>query len=60
MWAESVNGKIVNEIYRALEKLGADPMLLGIIGSWGDTLSDQEVLTALWKWNEGTIPQKAS
>jgi len=32
------------EIYRSLEKVGADRRLLAIIGSWGDTLEDAEVL----------------
>lgn len=41
------------ELYRALEKLGAHPHLLGIIGSWGDGLSDAEVLEMLKAWNEG-------
>jgi hypothetical protein len=29
--------KIVDEIYTALENLNAPPLLLGIVGSWGDT-----------------------
>jgi hypothetical protein len=45
--------KIVNEIYKALEGLNAPPMLLGIVGSWGDTLTDEEVLAALKSWNSG-------
>jgi len=57
---ESVNHKIVDEIYRALEHLGADPRLLGIVGSWGDSLTDEEVLASLRKWNADTIPKKAS
>jgi hypothetical protein len=55
-----VNRKIVDEIYRALEHLGADPLLLGIVRSWGDTLTDEEVLASLQKWNQGTGAQKAS
>src|SRR5437773_11783296 len=45
--------KIVDEIYTALENLNAPPMLLGIVGSWGDTLADEEVLAALRSWNAG-------
>ena len=45
--------KIVDEIYTALEGLNAPPLLLGIIGSWGDTLTDEEVLAALRSWNAG-------
>lgn len=45
--------KIVDEIYIALEDLKAPPLLLGIVGSWGDTLTDAEVLAALKSWNAG-------
>lgn len=43
---------IVQEIYEALEKLQAPPKLLGVIRSWGDTLSDADVLAMLKIWNE--------
>jgi hypothetical protein len=33
--------KIVDEIYTALENLNAPPLLLGIVGSWGDTENAQ-------------------
>ena len=39
------------EIFRALKGLGADRELLSIIGSWGDTLEDKEVLRLLKEWN---------
>jgi hypothetical protein len=45
--------KIVDEIYTALENLNAPALLLGIVGSWGDTLTDEEVLAALRSWNAG-------
>ncbi len=35
-------------------------MLLGIIGSWRDTLTDEEILASLREWNEGSISKKAS
>ena len=38
---------------RTLEFLGADTHLLCTVGSWGDTMSDQEVLRDLQAWNEG-------
>lgn len=41
------------EVYRAFEELGADKRLLAIIGSWGDTLEDFEVLDLLRAWNSG-------
>ena len=43
--------RIVQEVYRACELLGADPGLLAVIGSWGDTM-DTEVLEDLRRWNE--------
>jgi len=30
-----------------MERLGAEPDLLSIVGSWGDTLDDEEVLALL-------------
>jgi hypothetical protein len=44
------------EIYDALEDLEADRFLLGIVGSWGDTLNDDQVLVALQRWNRGEPP----
>jgi hypothetical protein len=38
-------------LYRKLEALGADRELLAVIGSWGDTLDDEEVLVLLKEWN---------
>lgn len=43
---------IAVEIYRILERLGADSELLAIIGSWGDTRSDEWVLEELQRFNE--------
>jgi hypothetical protein len=48
--------EIAAEIYKALEKLGASPELLGTVGSYGDTLTDEAVLADLKRFNEkGTI-----
>jgi hypothetical protein len=49
------NSRIKNEIAKALEGLGAPPPLVAIVGSWGDTLSDREVLKLLQDWNNGTF-----
>jgi len=49
----SVEMQIRAEIYRAFETLGADKQLLGIIGSWGDTLEDAVILDLLKTWNSG-------
>ena len=50
----SPNTEIKTEIYRALVLLGADNGLLGAIGSWGESLPDEEVLQNLKGWNEST------
>jgi hypothetical protein len=39
-----------------LRILEADPHLLAIVGSWGDTLSDDQVLALLQRWNRGDPP----
>jgi len=47
----TIEQQIRSEIYRAFERLGADRELLAVIGSWGDTLEDEDVLTFLKEWN---------
>lgn len=49
---DDIGLKIIEELYRAAEALGADPCLLGTIGSWGDTLDDVDVLDNLKRHNE--------
>lgn len=44
---------IVLEFYKTAEKLGAYSDLLSILGSFRDTLDDEEVLSMLRDWNEG-------
>jgi hypothetical protein len=44
---------ILHEIYTALVQLDAGRELLAIVGSWGNTLSDDEVLEALRRLNAG-------
>ena len=43
--------EIRRELYHAVEKLGGDVNLLAIIGSMGDTLSDEDILAELKAWN---------
>lgn len=57
IWREGLSSiahksDIVHEIYKAFERLEAPPELLSIIGSYGDTLEDSEVLKLLKEWNE--------
>jgi hypothetical protein len=51
--SHSIEMQIRAEIYRTFEKLGVDKHLLGIVGSWGDTLTDDQVLELLKLWNSG-------
>jgi hypothetical protein len=44
--------QIAAEIYKAMERLGAEPDLLSIIGSYGDTLDDDDILGLLKSYNE--------
>lgn len=44
--------KIAAELYKAVEALDATPELLCIIGSYGYTLSDEDVLNALTTYNQ--------
>lgn len=47
------NINIKSEIYKAFEKLGAPPELLAIIGSYHDTLPDEDILSMLKDYNKG-------
>lgn len=48
--------QIIRELYLAFEGLGASSDLLSLIGSWGDTLPEEEILTMLQDYNRtGTI-----
>ena len=51
--SELIKAQIATQIYRACQKLGAGPELLSIIGSYGDTLSDEDVLMLLERHNSG-------
>jgi hypothetical protein len=39
------------DLYKKLEVLGADRDILAVVGSWGDTLDDEEILRLLKEWN---------
>jgi hypothetical protein len=47
--------EIMSELYKACEVLGADSDLLCIIGSFRDTLPDDEFLTMIRDYNETGI-----
>jgi hypothetical protein len=43
--------EIAAELYTTLEQLSADPELLAVVGSWRDTLDDDEILAHLRSFN---------
>jgi hypothetical protein len=47
----TIKTDIAAELYAAVQKLGGKSDLLGIIGSYGDTLTDRQVLDRLKRWN---------
>jgi hypothetical protein len=49
---EEMKLSIAREIYLAMQKLGAPPALLVLIGSYGDTLDDKAVLMYLRAYND--------
>jgi hypothetical protein len=42
-----IKDQIIHELYKTLKKLGAGSEILSVVGSFGDTLSDEEVLEQL-------------
>lgn len=54
MLASEIPDMSAEELYEVAEKLKAEPMLLGYIGSWGDTLLDHHILELLRRWNADT------
>jgi hypothetical protein len=53
---EDMKLAIAREIYLAMQKLGAPMQLLALVGSYGDTLPDEAVLTYLGAHNDTTGP----
>lgn len=49
---DPIKSDIAYQIYVAMKDLNAPPELLSIIGSYGDSLSDEQVLRYLRDWNE--------
>lgn len=43
--------EILGELIKAMSALGASGGLLAIVGSWGDTLPEIEILEMLKDWN---------
>ena len=56
----ALDGVGKDELYAAAERLGADRFLLAIIGSWGDTLDDEEVIEDLRQWTAAEAAEQAA
>jgi hypothetical protein len=54
----STQGLIVNALCQAIADLGGDRGLLSILGSWGDTLPDSEILDMLIRYNAATSAER--
>lgn len=50
----TLKAEVAAQIYAAMKQLGAPPELLAIIGSYGDTLPDSEILALLKGYNAGS------
>ena len=48
---EAIRSGSKEALYETAELLGSDRELLATIRSWGDTLSDEQVLSELREWN---------
>jgi len=46
---------VARELYGSLLLLGADNGLLGIVGSWPDSVLSQDVADGIRHWNEATL-----
>jgi len=49
--------QIITEIGKAFDNFGAKSDLQTIIGSWGDTMPDEEILEMIREWNAKKQPQ---
>ncbi len=47
----AMKSDIAREVYKAIKTLGGDRELLSTVGSYGDTLDDDDVLILLRRWN---------
>lgn len=50
---DKIQYKIINELCESISMLGGGSGLLACLGSWGDTLPQDEVLKMLRDWNQG-------
>lgn len=51
MTDDTIKAKIAHELYEAVRKMDPKSDLLCIIGSYGDSINDEDVLERLRQWN---------
>jgi hypothetical protein len=51
-----LKAKIAHELYQAIKHIGGGAQLLSIVGSYGDTLDDDDVLRLLRVCNARVVP----
>jgi hypothetical protein len=51
IYRAAARAEIAREFYTLLKRLGADPGLLAVVGSWRDTLDDAGILALLREYN---------
>ena len=54
---DNMDRKIIIELYHSLALLGAKMDLLGTVGSWKDSMSDEDTLSSLKAWNKATFEE---
>lgn len=55
---KNLTNDIRRELYKTIQLMGGKSDILGIVGSWGDTLPDEDILNGLRDYNDGlTIDQ---
>lgn len=52
---KEIDLQIIKQIYNILHKLGASEEILSVVGSYKDTLSDEDVLALLIEYNKEEI-----
>jgi len=50
-YGKDLSVDIIQELRKVLEKLNGDMVIVGLIGSFRDTLSDKEILAGIKNWS---------
>ena len=58
MKIDKIDREIINTIVKCVASLGGQSDILGSIGSWKDSLPDEDVLTSLQDWLKEKLKQE--